>query len=174
MESFNMATQANPSAASAKQSEADRLQRFQCFTMAHPLLLEVKERLLRAIKSAAPGSLILVLGPTGVGKTTLRLKVEQLLTHELLSTLELDRGRIPFVSVNTMPSLNGNFSWKDHFARMLRQMNEPLIDEKLNGERNSRGQFTPAPRVGFELQYAVEQALRHRRPSAVRLSIWAG
>ncbi len=164
-----MAALVDASAAPAKSSHADRLQRFQSFTMAHPLLLEVKERLLGAIKSAAPGSLILVLGPTGVGKTTLRLKVEQLLTQELLATLESDRGRIPFVSVNTMPSLNGNFSWKDHFARMLRQMNEPLIDEKLNGERNSRGQFTPAPRVGFELQYAVEQALRHRRPSAVFL-----
>ena len=56
--------------------------------MAHPLLLEVKERLLSAIKSAAPGSLILVLGQTGVGKTTLRLKVEQLLTQDLLAALE--------------------------------------------------------------------------------------
>ena len=150
-------------------ADVDPLQGFRYFTIAHPLLLEMKERLLSAIKSAAPGSLILVLGPTGVGKTTLRLKVEQLLTEELLPSLESDRGRIPFVSVNTMAPLNGNFSWKDHFARLLRQMNEPLIDDKLNGERNSRGQFTPAPRAGFELQYAVEQALRHRRPVAVFL-----
>jgi energy-coupling factor transporter ATP-binding protein EcfA2 len=157
------------SAGLAKQNEDDRLRRFQSFTMAHPHLLDVKDQLLSAIKFAAPGSLILVLGPTGVGKTTLRLKVEQLLTKELLSTLESDRGRIPFVSVNTMASLSGNFSWKDHFARMLRQMNEPLIEDKLGGERNTKGQFTSAPRAGFELQYAVEQALRHRCPSAVFL-----
>jgi energy-coupling factor transporter ATP-binding protein EcfA2 len=169
MESFDMAPLADASAVTAKQTKEDRWQRFQSFTMAHPLLLEVKEQLLNAIQSAAPGSLILVLGPTGVGKTTLRLKVEQLLTQELLSTLESDRSRIPFVSVNTMASLNGNFSWKDHFARLLRQMNEPLIAEKLDGERNIRGQFTSAPRAGFELQYAVEQALRYRRPSAVFL-----
>ena len=150
-------------------ADLDPLEEFRCFTIAHPLLLEMKERLLSAIKSAAPGSLILVLGPTGVGKTTLRLKVEQLLTQALLPSLESDRGRIPFVSVNTMAPLNGNFSWKDHFARLLRQMNEPLIDDKLNGERNSRGQFTSAPRAGFELQYAVEQALHYRRPVAVFL-----
>jgi len=150
-------------------ADLDPLEEFRCFTIAHPLLLEMKERLLSAIKSAAPGSLILVLGPTGVGKTTLRLKVEQLLTQALLPSLESDRGRIPYVSVNTMAPLNGNFSWKDHFARLLRQMNEPLIDDKLNGERNSRGQFTSAPRAGFELQYAVEQALHYRRPVAVFL-----
>jgi energy-coupling factor transporter ATP-binding protein EcfA2 len=108
--------------------DVDPLHGFRGFTIAHPLLLEMKEQLMSAIKSAAPGSLILVLGPTGVGKTTIRLKVEQLLTQELLPSLESDRGRIPFVSVNTMASLDGNFSWKDHFARLLRQMNKPLID----------------------------------------------
>ena len=164
-----MAALANAGAMLPVPAMADQLQGFRCFTMAHPLLLQVKERLLTAIKSAAPGSLILVLGPTGVGKTTLRLKVEHLLTQELLPTLEEDRSRIPFVSVNTVASLNGNFSWKDHFARLLRQMNEPLIEDKLGGERNIRGQFTSAPRVGFELQYAVEQALRYRRPAAVFL-----
>lgn len=164
-----MAALANAGAALPVQAMAERLQSFRCFTVAHPLLLEVKERLLAAIKSAAPGSLILVLGPTGVGKTTLRLKVERLLSQELLPALEADRSRIPFVSINTVASLNGNFSWKDHFARLLRQMNEPLIEDKLGGERNFRGQFTSAPRVGLELQYAVEQALRHRRPAAVFL-----
>jgi len=148
---------------------AQVLQRFHSFTMAHPRPVETKSRLLTAIRSAAPGSLILVLGPTGVGKTTLRLKVEQLLVEELLPVLEAQPGRIPFVSVDTAAALHGNFSWKDHFARMLRQLNEPLIDSKLDGERNARGQFTPAPRAGFELQYAVEQALRHRQPAAVFL-----
>ena len=164
-----MAGRGGDGAAIREQVERAGFERFQCFTIAHPLLLEIKDRLLKAIHSAEPGSLILVLGPTGVGKTTLRLKVEQLLTQELLPTLESDRSRIPFVSINTMASLNGNFSWKDHFARLLRQMNEPLIENKLGGERNVMGQFTSAPRAGFELQYAVEQALGHRRPAAVFL-----
>jgi len=49
MESSDMAALVDGNAAPVKQSEADGMQRFQCFTMAHPLLLEVKERLLSAI-----------------------------------------------------------------------------------------------------------------------------
>jgi hypothetical protein len=57
---------------------------------------------------------------------------------------------------------------------MLIQMQEPLIDHKVRSaylqvERDTDGQFVTSPRVGTgaQMQYAVEQALRHRRPAAV-------
>jgi hypothetical protein len=129
--------------------------------------------LVSAIEGVAPGSLILVLGPAGVGKTTLRLKVQQLLAEERLSLLESNPGRLPFVSVEAVASVTGNFNWRDHFARLLRQMDEPLVDSKLrldrfHAERDWRGQFTSAPRAaGMELQHAVEQAFHYRCPAAV-------
>jgi energy-coupling factor transporter ATP-binding protein EcfA2 len=141
--------------------------------MAHPRLMHVKDRLLSAIRGAAPGSLVLVLGPTGVGKTTLRLKCEQVLTAEMMAALQCDPGQLPFVSVEAVASLTGSFNWRDHFSRMLRGMDEPLIADKLNGqriggERSPTGRYTPVPRAAaFELQHAVEQALSHRRPAAV-------
>jgi energy-coupling factor transporter ATP-binding protein EcfA2 len=135
--------------------------------------MQVKDRLMSAVHGAAPGSLVLVIGPTGVGKTTLRLKSEQVLTAEMVPMLRQDPGRLPFVSVEAIASLTGSFNWRDHFTRMLLGMNEPMTADKLNGQRfgetrSVNGRFTPGPRAaGFELQYAVEQALRHRRPVAV-------
>jgi hypothetical protein len=68
----------------------------------------------------------------------------------------------------------GNFNWRDHFRRMLIQMHEPLIDQKtrcayLQVDRDADGHFLTSPRIGTgaQLQYAAEQALRHRRPAAV-------
>jgi len=150
-----------------------QFRRFRDSTMAHPRLVAVKDRLTGAIEEAASGSLIFVLGPAGVGKTTLLLKAQQLLTAKMLPILESDPGRLPLVSVEAIASATGNFNWRDHFSRLLRQMDEPLIDFKLPSdrfrtERNWRGQYSSAPRTaGMELQHAVEQALRYRRPVAV-------
>src|SRR5881296_995555 len=73
-----------------------RLAHFQRYTVAHPRLIEVKEKLVAAIQNSEPNSLV---GPTGVGKTTLRLKAEQIITAELRAELESDRGRLAVVSV---------------------------------------------------------------------------
>ena len=154
--------------------ETEPLERFRRFTMAHPRLIEAKDELLQAIQGAAAGSLVLVLGPTGVGKTTLIRKVQQCLTEALMPQLESDAGRLPFVSVEAIAPETGNFNWRDHFRRMLIQMHEPLIDQKtrcayLQVDRDADGHFLTSPRIGTgaQLQYAAEQALRHRRPAAV-------
>ena len=109
-----------------------RLDRFRSFTVAHPRLVEAKETLMNAIRGAEPNSLIFVFGPTGVGKTTLRLKTEQLITAELLSELHEDLTRIPVVSVEAIAPESGSFNWRDHYKRLLHQLDEPLIDHKLN------------------------------------------
>jgi energy-coupling factor transporter ATP-binding protein EcfA2 len=154
---------------------AAQLERFRTFTVAHPRLVEAKETLVDAIRGAEPNSLIFVFGPTGVGKTTLRLKAEQLITSEMLSELQQDRTRIPVVSVEAVAPESGSFNWRDHYKRLLHQLDEPLIDHKL--DRQPGGSLgAPIPRfmppskaVGTEYRYAVEQAVRYRRPVAVMI-----
>jgi energy-coupling factor transporter ATP-binding protein EcfA2 len=152
-----------------------RLEYFRAYTMAHPRLVAAREALLGAIHGRAPNSLILVLGPTGVGKTTLRAKVEQMLTMEMLPELQATPGRLPVVSVECIAPESGSFSWRDHFVRLLLQMNEPLIDRKLNSKSTARTDdramnCLPNPRTaGADYHHAAEQALRFRRPVAVLL-----
>ena len=156
-------------------SPESRLDHFRAYTVAHPRLVQAKETLMNAIRGAEPNSLILVFGPTGVGKTTLRLRIEQLIVAELSSELQADLTRIPVVSVEAVAPESGSFNWRDHYTRLLHQLDEPLIDRKLN--RNPERafpaptpRFIPPPRaVGAEYRYAVEQAIRYRRPVAVMI-----
>jgi hypothetical protein len=98
-----------------------------------------------------------------------------LITQELLRELQEDLTRIPVVSVEAIAPESGSFNWRDHYKRLLYQLDEPLVDRKLNRPaeeavvRGSR-QFMPTPRaVGTEYRYAVEQAIRYRRPVAVMI-----
>jgi energy-coupling factor transporter ATP-binding protein EcfA2 len=146
-----------------------RLEHFRNFTMAHPRLVEARDELADAIDGAAPGSLVLVLGPTGVGKTTLRLKVENLLMQQMAPAMAADPGRLPFVSVEVVPPDTGQFRWRDYFSRLLAAMNEPLIDFKtMRGAGYTQALSTLPSKVdGRQLGYAVEQALLHRHPPVV-------
>jgi energy-coupling factor transporter ATP-binding protein EcfA2 len=156
----------------AQPSDA-KLKYFRDFTVAHPRLVEANDRLTAAIRDSAPNSIIFVLGPTGVGKTTLRRRIEQVLQEELRAELETDRGRLPVVSVEAVAPESGNFSWRDHFRRLLLLMDEPLVDFKriprdAGGEERRGPRFLPGSRaVGAEYRYALEQALSFRRPVAV-------
>jgi energy-coupling factor transporter ATP-binding protein EcfA2 len=145
---------------------SERLAYFRSYTVAHPLLKEADTALKRAIQEPAGGSLVFVVGPTGVGKTTLRLRVEQYLKEAFLPEAKEDVGRIPVVAVEAVAPDSGNFNWKDYYQRALRSLEEPLIRHKIGSCRQDLHTCTSRT-AGTELRYALEQALRFRRPIAV-------
>ena len=71
---------------------SERLAYFRSYTVAHPQLKAVSEALRRAIQEPGGASLIFVVGPTGVGKTTLRLRIERELKQRFLSAGEPEPG----------------------------------------------------------------------------------
>jgi energy-coupling factor transporter ATP-binding protein EcfA2 len=152
-----------------------RLGYFKSFTIAHPLLKEADAALKQAIQEPAGWSLIFVYGPTGVGKTTLRRRVEKHLKESMMEVLRQDPGLVPVASMEAAAPDSSQFSWKDYYRRALIALDEPLIDRKLTCQvrgsfRDARDTFGRAltdPRAaGLEIRLALESALIHRRPAA--------
>ena len=155
-----------------EQSPEARLGYFKSFTIAHPLLREADAALKQAIQEPTGWSLIFVYGPTGVGKTTLRRRVEKHLKEAMMEALRQDPGMLPVVSLEAPAPDSHQFSWKDYYLRALVEMEEPLIDRKLTHTahtsfRGGSGRALNDPRVpGIELRLALESSLIHRRPKA--------
>jgi energy-coupling factor transporter ATP-binding protein EcfA2 len=154
------------------QPQSVRIQYFKDFAIAHPLLVEAKDRLMEAIVGSPSNSIVIVLGPTGVGKTTLLAKIRQLLGAMTAAEAPAESGRLAAVAIEATPPESRTFSWRSHFKRLLLEMNDPLVDCKRRLPSADRApQMMPAyPNdrgVTADYHYAVEQALRYRRPSAV-------
>ena len=142
-----------------------QLERFQSLTIAHPRLLAARDQLMDVVDGSLPGSLILVLGPTGVGKTTLRCKLEQFLVEQMAGVLAADPGRLPFVSVEATVPEAGRFRWRAYFSQFLAGAREPMIERKVQLERDY---LTPnGTMTGSQLEQAAVHLLRYRRPAVV-------
>lgn len=152
----------------------ERLGQFQAFTVAHPRLVAAKDELITAIRESEPNSIVMVFGPTGVGKTTLRMRTEQILIEELRPELEINRSRIPVASVEAIAPDSGSFCWRSHFKRLLQEMDDPLVDRRrlpgpdYDGKPEEQYKLTNRS-PGSEYRYAVEQTLRLRQPAAVMI-----
>jgi len=159
--------------ANTPRQTADRIREFRCLTVAHPMLLSARDSLMAAIDEAPAGSIVMVYGPTGVGKTTLRLKIQQLLTDRNLGLMNADPTCVPFVAVEAAATDNGSFSWRDHYRRTLLALSEPMLDHKrqpnwIHMIQDSRSQHLLGPRsAAIELRHALESAIIHRRPAAI-------
>lgn len=157
-----------------------RLRYFKELTVRHPRLSSAYDELWSAIRDSNPGSIIFLLGPTGVGKSTLLEKLESRLTGAVLSELDEDIERLPVVKVQLLAPILGSFDWKDYFKELLTEMEEPLNDfkEDMEGLQESRlsshkgfrsnRRLLDDNRAGVRpLRFASFQTLKHRRPLAV-------
>ena len=155
-----------------EQSPEARLDYFKSFTIAHPLLREADAALKQAIQEPTGWSLIFVYGPTGVGKTTLRRRVEKHMRESMVEALRQDPGIMPVVSLEAPAPDSSQFSWKDYYRRALIALEEPLVDRKLTYAAHASfhgacGRALSDPIVpGIELRLALESGLIHRRPKA--------
>jgi len=152
------------------ESPESRLAYFRNRIVAHPHLKEIHQKVWQALQSPAKAHLIFVIGPTGVGKTTLRARLEQQLWEAGQPTMEKNPGHIPVIGLEVAVADADNFHWRDYYARALHALDEPAITKKelpLQVERErpdlkNRGGY----KITSELRWALEQALHYRCPTA--------
>jgi predicted AAA+ superfamily ATPase len=96
-----------------------KLAYFRDVKIGHPKLNKGFDDIWEAINSYNPGSLVLLFGPTGVGKTTIMQRIENRILDELESELLLDRERIPMVKIEVAGAGGGKFDWKDYYRTCL-------------------------------------------------------
>lgn len=130
--------------------------------ISHPRLQDALEAIIQAIcppgegaSMRRPGTMVLVIGPSRVGKTTLiRLLEEQLLTRSR-ALMASDSGFIPFASITTAGSDTSRFEWSEYYRAVLRALHDPFVDGKVARIRTR------------ELREAMETALCERKPLVI-------
>lgn len=119
---------------------------------------EAYEKIIDKLYNANSNSIILVYGPSGVGKFTLLAKVRQRIEKDYQEKMNDDCGFIPIVGIEAVPPDTGSFDWKDFYYRALVSLNEPLIDYKIDKQTNK----SYGTKAG--LRRSLENALKYRKP----------
>lgn len=154
------------------QSNEAKTNYFKSITIPHRRLKEALDVLLINILEPADTLVFLVFGVTGVGKTTLRLRLEKMLLEEFLPSLRKNPGQIAVTGIEAIPASGGKFSYKDYYTRALEALNEVLIEYKVDygihkDEGNDLGLLN---RAGGQdapaLRRAMEKVFRYRQLKA--------
>lgn len=145
---------------------------FETKVVAHQRLKEVYEALLHAIRYPAGTSLILIVGPTGVGKTTLLQRIVRQLIEDAARDPTTTPGHIPLLALEAPSPDSGNFSWKDFYTRALMVLHEPMMGYKVTYEvrglhQDDQGRLIIERNATTpDLRRVLEKCLYHRRPRA--------
>lgn len=142
------------------------------YRMLHPYLNNAFNILKRHIQCCGDSRIVIIVGPTGVGKSTLLKLIKDWVQEMFLSTLETDKGCIPVADVEVKLPNSGLFNSKIYLRDCLYALSEPknLIENKINYGlrgiyRNERGEIVIESKIlETELGCALEQALKQRRP----------
>lgn len=144
-------------------SVESRLEYFEqrCF-ISHPRLQEALEAIIQAVcppgeqvNTRRPGTMVLVIGPSRVGKTTLIRLLEEQLLAKTRALMASDPSFIPFASILAAGSGANRFEWAEYYRSVLRALHDPFVDGKVARIR------------ARELCEAMETALIQRKPLAI-------
>lgn len=150
-------------------SKEEREKFFNDFTVSHPKMKQVLDQLISEI-SKGPHNIIMVVGPSGVGKSRLFLATIQTMLKSMAEKIELDKSIIPITGIELPNPDLGKFNWKDFYYRVLLSLNEPLIDYKIDTNilKNMKNNVTAnTPSTAAAMRRSIENAFLYRKTMAL-------
>jgi hypothetical protein len=140
----------------------DRLAQFDARMVAHPILETVFNKLKSIIRHPLAIPLVMVVGPSGAGKTTLVKRLCADVLNDSAAAMKSNPGYIPITLVEATSPKDGSFDWDKFLEDMLEATHEPMIQQKtmdVFDEDKSKPRKKSSHR---ELWRAVQQCIRHR------------
>ena len=149
-----------------KLSDDEKRLYFSLVRLNHPRIAETLETMTALASRHSGKNILMLVGPTGVGKSTLVqiLKERVIRTHR--EEIEADVSFIPLAYMVAPASGERGFSLKMFYSEMGRALNEPLMGRKLETKLVSGRTLTGLPAASgnvSSMRMAVERLFEHRR-----------
>ncbi|KQL21235.1 AAA family ATPase [Cytobacillus solani] len=151
------------------QSIEERINYFKNKSVAHPTLVNAYTDLMDKIEVADNGKVLLVYGPSGVGKSTLFKKVKNEFLGRYHEEMIKDKGLIPVLAVEAFANEDGKFDWINFYTEALEELKDILIDEKrlpLN-ELGLEVSNNPNEKTKRKLRKSLENAIKCRKVKVI-------
>lgn len=148
----------------------DRLAYFEAVRLRHPRVSQALADLKLMSKPGAGSNITLLVGPTGVGKSTVVHSLRGQVLEENRERMQKDMAMIPIVVTEAPASGERGFSWRIFYQRIGEALQEPLMTRKQETVTKD-GRVTVRPvstsATVAALRTSIEKALVFRSTSIV-------
>lgn len=147
-------------------SDADKRRYFSLVRLGHPRIAETLETMTALASPSSGKSILTLIGPTGVGKSTLIKVLSEQMIQAHREEIDADVSFIPVASMVAPASGERGFSLKMFYAEMGRALNEPLMGRKLETKLANARTLTGMPASSGSvsaMRMAVDRIIEHRR-----------
>jgi hypothetical protein len=150
----------------------ERLQHFRSYVAKHKRLTDLDKQITAALDEPAGAGFMFVVGPTGIGKSTVRDVIFRRVMNQAMADMQTDPGYIPIAGIEVIASGHKSYNWHDHWTRALDALEEPLIKHKTLPARSKIDRLTSGARLRERtaaLRRSFEIGARERRLKAFTL-----
>jgi hypothetical protein len=146
-------------------STEKKLEYFSRIIARHPNMNSALDDLLTLTAPATGTDIVLLVGPSGVGKSETVATARKRLLSRFEAAMQADPGLIPVVVAEAPASGELQFSWRIFYTKIGEALREPLLDRKrltvVEDGRWSQHPYAAGSTVAA-LRMAIEKALKQR------------